>query len=34
MGVLRAKMERDSVVRGLGERTGQGYLRSVAGLAR
>ncbi len=34
MGALRAKMERDLVVRGLSERTGQGYLRSVAGLAR
>ncbi len=32
MGALRVKMERDLVVRGLSERTGQGYLRSVAGL--
>ncbi len=34
MGALRAKMERDLVVRGLSERTGRGYLRSVAGVAR
>ena len=34
MGALRAKMERDLVVRGLSERTGQGYLRSVTGLVR
>jgi hypothetical protein len=34
MGALRAKMERDLVVRGLGERTGRGYLGAVARLAR
>ena len=34
MRTLRVKMERDLAVRGLSERTGQGYLRSVAGLAR
>ena len=34
MGALRAKMECDLVVRGLGERTGRGYLGAVARLAR
>jgi len=34
MGVLRNKMEQDLMVRGLSERTGRGYVRVVAGLAR
>ncbi len=34
MGALRAKMERDLVVRGLGERTGRKYVGTVARLAR
>lgn len=34
MGHLRTTMERDFVIRGIGEQTARAYLRSVAGLTR